>query len=94
MALVSFQDRRSFGEELDRLVNEGRLTRAEADDKIAEGREAARIFNGAGITGMVLLVAGITTAAVGHGIAPDETSVEVAPVSMGDGYGLLGTVRF
>jgi hypothetical protein len=32
MALVSFQDRRSFGEELDRLVNEGRLTRAEADE--------------------------------------------------------------
>lgn len=70
------------------------LTRSEADDKAAEGREAARIFNGAGITGMVLLVAGITTAAVGHGIAPDDTSVEVAPVSMGDGYGLLGTVRF
>jgi len=32
MALVSFQDRRSFGEELDRLVDQGRLTRAEADE--------------------------------------------------------------
>ena len=32
MALVSFQDRRSFGEELDHLVDTGRLTRAEADE--------------------------------------------------------------
>ncbi|NBN90053.1 MAG: hypothetical protein EBV24_07070, partial [Actinobacteria bacterium] len=31
MALVSFQDRKSFGEELDGLVADGRLTRAEAD---------------------------------------------------------------
>ena len=71
------------------------ITRDEADSKREEGRQAARIFNGAGITGAVLLVAGITTAAVGHAIAPDfDASVDISPAYVPGGAGILTTVRF
>ena len=67
MALVSFQDRRSFGEELNRLVAEGRLTRSEADDLELAPRVFVPLREVIGYLGGLVVLVGVvwtTTAAL------------------------------
>lgn len=67
MALVSFQDRRSFGEALDALVADGRLTRAEADDLEIAPRIFIPLREVLGYLGGLVVLVGVvwtTTAAL------------------------------
>lgn len=67
MALVSFQDRKSFGEELDRLVTDGRLTRAEADNLEIAPRIFVPLREVLGYLGGLVVLVGVvwtTTAAL------------------------------
>lgn len=72
MALVSFQDRRSFGEELDRLVTEGRLTRAEADELELAPRIFIPLREVVGYLGGLVVLVGVvwTTAAALQDVSP------------------------
>lgn len=67
MALVSFQDRASFGEQLDALVDAGRLTRAEADDLEIAPRIFVPLREVLGYLGGLVILVGVvwtTTAAL------------------------------
>lgn len=67
MALVSFQDRKSFGEQLDTLVASGRLTRAEADDLEIAPRIFIPLREVLGYLGGLVILVGVvwtTTAAL------------------------------
>lgn len=67
MALVSFQDRTSFGEQLDALVANGRLTRAEADDLEIAPRIFIPLREVLGYLGGLVILVGVvwtTTAAL------------------------------
>jgi len=67
MALVSLQDRKSFGEKLDTLVATGRLTRAEADDLEIAPRIFIPLREVLGYLGGLVILVGVvwtTTAAL------------------------------
>lgn len=67
MALVSFQDRKSFGEQLDALVAAGRLTQAEADDLAIAPRIFVPLREVLGYLGGLVVLVGViwtTTAAL------------------------------
>lgn len=72
MALVSFQDRRSFGEELDQLVTEGRLTRAEADNLSFAPRIFVPLREVVGYLGGLIVLVGVvwTTSAALQDASP------------------------
>ena len=72
MALVSFQDRTSFGEELDRLVAAGRLTRAEADDLEIAPRVFVPLREVIGYLGGLVVLVGVvwTTSAALQDASP------------------------
>jgi hypothetical protein len=45
--------------------------RADAETRAADGQQATRVSNGAGITGLVLVVGGVATAIAGHALSVD-----------------------
>jgi uncharacterized membrane protein len=77
MALVSFHDRRSFGEKLDRLVIDGRLTRTEADELELAPRVFIPLREVIGyLGGLIVLVGGVwTTSAALEAASPMSTAV-------------------
>ncbi|MFT5435087.1 MAG: hypothetical protein ACI9OJ_005804 [Myxococcota bacterium] len=60
--------------------------RTDAESRAAEGQQATRIFNGAGITGMVLVVSGVATAIAGHALSVDvESDVHISTTLISGG---------
>jgi hypothetical protein len=72
MALVSFQDRASFGEQLDALVDTGRLSRAEADELEIAPRIFVPLREVLGYLGGLVILVGVvwTTAAALEDASP------------------------
>ena len=66
--------------------------RADAEQLQREGQTAAKLFNGVGIPGLILLAAGTAVAVVGHVLEPETgAEVEIQP-SFGPGGAYVNTV--
>jgi hypothetical protein len=76
MALVSFQDRKSFGEQLDALVAVGRLTRTEADDLEIAPRIFISLREGLGYLGGLVVLVGVVWTTTG--VLEDASPMSIA----------------
>ncbi len=72
------------------------IGRAEADQKVTDGRDAAKLFNAVGIPGIVLAVGGLAMALTGHLLTPaaGQGGVTVTGVASPGFLGLQAEGRF